>query len=670
MYEVIYTRTLLQSSKCVGNESSLAQCPGLVWSTSCASKKMLGLKLSRDIRLASHTPSRGRVEILHNQVWGGICGDKWTKEDATVTCKNLGFIKGKVLPHQKRHSGKVWLSEMRCTNNDTYLLNCPHDSWGFIGCSSTDRAAVQCFRHDIRLRGGSKPNEGRVEFKKNGIWGTLCDSDWDNDDATVLCRDLGYSQGTAYKGWKFGPGKGPIFHENVDCVGDELTFEQCFLQDWLGGSKCDHSHDVGVACFNEKIRLTGVDLENKGAVEVSYGNGWGRVCSDHWDNVKANVLCRSLGYETGLSHQDNPYRQNTGTSLPVLLNVGDCNGNETSIFECSRLPNEKCNYAGAGVTCFKVDISEKFLPDNRIVVNYDGKIGTLCPKESWTWVEATTVCRMKGYMKGFAIEKPETTSYPVALSNISCTGKELSLDECSNDERSYEHCDRSSNLHVHCANVEARIDGRVNNATVGLVQVLYNGLWGSVCNTGWNDDAAEVFCRSLGYCNGAMVSKYVSHIPVKNTHQFWLDNITCSGNETSLEECKHSSWGDAYCDQEDSAAAWCSNYVGIRLKDGKSKHEGRVEILHNGMWGSICDDSWDDNDARVVCRMLGYSYGRATLQSQHGLTNGEIWLDEVDCNGRELSIESCRHLEWGWHNCDHNEDAGVICSHNPTSIIG
>ena len=91
--------------------------------------------------------------------------------------------------------------------------------------------------------------------------------------------------------------------------------------------------------------------------------------------------------------------------------------------------------------------------------------------------------------------------------------------------------------------------------------------------------------------------------------------------------------------------------------------EGRVEIYYRGSWGTVCDDDWDINDARVVCRQLGYSSAVGALQNAwFGQGSGKIWLDNVQCQGNERSIVNCRHNSWGMHNCLHSEDASVICS--------
>ena len=88
-----------------------------------------------------------------------------------------------------------------------------------------------------------------------------------------------------------------------------------------------------------------------------------------------------------------------------------------------------------------------------------------------------------------------------------------------------------------------------------------------------------------------------------------------------------------------------------------------MEIFYNGNWGTVCDDSWDINDARVVCRQLGFADAiSAPHRARFGLGSGQVWLDNVACSGSESSIESCSHNGWGVEDCTHNEDASVTCS--------
>ena len=101
----------------------------------------------------------------------------------------------------------------------------------------------------------------------------------------------------------------------------------------------------------------------------------------------------------------------------------------------------------------------------------------------------------------------------------------------------------------------------------------------------------------------------------------------------------------------------------IRLVGGSWSGEGRVEVFHSGAWGTVCDDSWDINDARVVCRELGYPVAVSAPTSAHfGQGSGTIWMDDVQCVGIESSIVNCQHSGWNVHNCGHHEDASVICS--------
>ncbi|ELT95811.1 hypothetical protein CAPTEDRAFT_79363, partial [Capitella teleta] len=102
------------------------------------------------------------------------------------------------------------------------------------------------------------------------------------------------------------------------------------------------------------------------------------------------------------------------------------------------------------------------------------------------------------------------------------------------------------------------------------------------------------------------------------------------------------------------------------LVNGTKIGEGRVEIFHDGEWGTVCDDNFDEHTASVVCRSLGY-YGGKLITSFHyqyltiGPGTGKIWLESVSCAGDESSLEDCDHQGWGSHDCYHREDVAVAC---------
>ena len=96
-----------------------------------------------------------------------------------------------------------------------------------------------------------------------------------------------------------------------------------------------------------------------------------------------------------------------------------------------------------------------------------------------------------------------------------------------------------------------------------------------------------------------------------------------------------------------------------------------MEVNYNSEWGTVCDDGWDDTDAGVVCRQLGFgSSGTAIGSSGFGNGSGPIWLDSVTCTGSESTLASCGHFGVGFRRiCSHSQDAGIRCSGEKGFII-
>ncbi len=101
----------------------------------------------------------------------------------------------------------------------------------------------------------------------------------------------------------------------------------------------------------------------------------------------------------------------------------------------------------------------------------------------------------------------------------------------------------------------------------------------------------------------------------------------------------------------------------VRLVGGNNACAGRVEIHHRGQWGTVCQEDWDMTEAAVVCRELGCGEPIDALGSAHfGQGSGPIWTRIMLCTGSESTLKYCGSVEWGFYDCDHSKDAGVICS--------
>ena len=98
----------------------------------------------------------------------------------------------------------------------------------------------------------------------------------------------------------------------------------------------------------------------------------------------------------------------------------------------------------------------------------------------------------------------------------------------------------------------------------------------------------------------------------------------------------------------------------VRLGGDKYLGEGLVQVYHEKTWGWICSEKWNKQNADVLCRELGYTNASSSYSSSANMV-GEVWMNNVQCQGTERSLLFCAHDGWKSHSCTNGRVAGVFC---------
>uniref|UniRef100_A0A673HHQ2 SRCR domain-containing protein n=1 Tax=Sinocyclocheilus rhinocerous TaxID=307959 RepID=A0A673HHQ2_9TELE len=325
-----------------------------------------------------------------------------------------------------------------------------------------------------------------------------------------------------------------------------------------------------------------------------------------------------------------------------------------------------------------------------------GQWGTVCG-DFWDLVDAAVVCRELDCgepVDALGAAHFGSGSGPIWMSYVMCTGSESTLKNCGSLGWGKSRCDHSKDNGVICS---VRLVG--GSHCSGRLEILHDQTWMSVCAAAFDQQDAEVVCRELD-C-GAPVQVLGAAAFGKGDVQMWTQEIQCIGNESQIHSCPTSLSVKGSCFHEHTIDLMCSGrnskcksidffplcgaffsiifilclffsssvpiyYIDImrvRLVGGNSRCAGRVEVLHRGHWGTVCDIGWDMADAAVVCRELDCGEPVDALGDAHfGPGSGPIWTNCSTCIGSESTLKNCGSVDWGIYDCDHTKDAGVICS--------
>ncbi|CAL9707862.1 unnamed protein product [Knipowitschia caucasica] len=315
-------------------------------------------------------------------------------------------------------------------------------------------------RIQLRLAGDKrKHNEGRVEVFYEGQWGTVCDDDFSQHAAQVVCRELGYVNAVSWSpSSKYGKGEGPIWFDNLHCTGQEKTLAQC-PSNGIGVSDCKHTEDVGVVCSDKRIpgfkfvnslpnHVESLDIQvedvrikailssyrkrvpvTEGYVEVKDGGRWKQICDADWTQDNSRVICGMFGFPGERKYNARVYKMFARRRKPSYWDFSvNCTGTEAHLSSC-KLGRASAPLLKANGTC----------------------TGGLPVVVSCVPGRAFSPTPMSGFRKAFRQEQPL-----VRLRGGAIVGE-------------------------------------------GRVEVLKNGEWGTICDDRWDLSSANVVCRELGF---------------------------------------------------------------------------------------------------------------------------------------------------------------------------
>ncbi|XP_063745939.1 scavenger receptor cysteine-rich type 1 protein M130-like isoform X2 [Eleginops maclovinus] len=468
----------------------------------------------------------GRLEVKHQGEWRPTWGfnSLRTLKEANVACRELGC--GSAVSAGEKTEGTsetpVWIINPDCIQSGSLLRECaePYSSNYTLNLTCSD---------SVRLLGGTSLCSGRLEVKSdqsNPPWSPVCEADFDQQDAKVVCRELGCGAPSVLQGALYG-GEAPMWTKEFQCGGHEAALRDC-RSSGSDRNTCSAGRAVSLTC-SESVRLVGGDSRCAGTLEVKHQGDWRAVdCYNaFWSLNTAHIACRELNCGSAVSVE----RRIGSSGISVWLIRSDCVQSGYALRECAiSVPS---NYT-LNLTCSDSVrlLGGTSLCSGRLEVKSDQSNPLWSPvcEADFDQQDAEVVCRELGcgapsVLQG-ALYGGEA---PMWTKEFQCGGHEAALLDCRSSGSDRNTCSAGRAVSLTCSESVRLVGG--DSRCAGTLEVKHQGDWRPVVSSPSTQKTANVACRELD-C-GSSVS--VRQIKASSDRYVWVIRSDCLGY--SLRDC-------------------------------------------------------------------------------------------------------------------------------------
>ncbi|XP_043936279.1 deleted in malignant brain tumors 1 protein-like, partial [Protopterus annectens] len=594
----------------------------------------------------------GEVEVDSDGRWKSLCSTNLTINDAKVACRQLSCgvpVTMYTIAYTGQDYRDILVSNLQCNGSEPSLSYCSINAPTAQKCTQDQTVGLTCLGTFYTwLANGPNNCAGDVFINSYTIYGYMSATEWDINDANVVCRQAGCGFALSTASSSQPAGFYNVRLENAGCSGTEDNLQSCPGLT-LTTNLSSNSSIARVICSknNLKLRLVNGTTDCSGRVEVHNGLSWVSVCGTNWGMNEAKAVCAQLHCGFPLQVNSNSYfGQGSGD---VFHEMVMCSGNEISLFTCdlSQPRPSDCTHANdASVICSGLRLTNGTDRCNGIVeVNNGSQWGGVCGN-SWTYSKASVICQDLRCGYALSVQRDNLSGEnqePIFLESIQCNGWEESLSQCSNSQLGNVLCNTSQVAAVQCSGddlgvFELRLMNGSNQCS-GRVDVYaqnYN-TWGTVLGSHWDIYDAMVVCRYFE-C-GLAIAAYNNSEYGSGSGPVWFD-ANCYGNETSLPQCPLTLLGPPDTNSHaNDAAIMCTGPISVAFSND-TMCSGTVLMSYNNTQGYISAEGWDIRDANVVCQSQGCGFA-LEISTVKRVDSTPVWVKDLQCNGLEPSLIYC-----------------------------